>query len=148
MVKAQHDDETETAYERRRKTFCQPTAQEAREAKTCGVTSRLRREGVLLLLVLMVLTGGCAGGPLTTREKGGLLGGGLGAGAGALIGGGKGAAIGGALGLLTGGLIGDQFQGQEHRQAWLQRQGNRQQRELNRQKRELRALRRHQEEDY
>ena len=56
-MKAQHDDETQTAYERRRKTFCQPTAQEAWEAKTCGVTSRLRREGLLLLLVLMVLTG-------------------------------------------------------------------------------------------
>lgn len=102
-----------------------------------------------LLLLLALLAEACAGGPLTTREKGALVGGGIGAGAGALIHGGTGAAIGGALGALSGGLIGDQLQGQEYRQAGQQRQINRQQRELNRQRRELRRLQRRQaEEDY
>jgi uncharacterized membrane protein len=61
---------------------------------------------------------GCAGGPLTTREKGagiGVLGG---AAAGGLIGTafgrpGTGAAIGAGVGLGAGALIGDYMQGQE-----------------------------------
>lgn len=61
---------------------------------------------------------GCAGGPLTTREKGagiGVLGG---AAAGGLIGTafgrpGTGAAIGAGVGLGTGALVGDYMQGQE-----------------------------------
>ena len=61
---------------------------------------------------------GCAGGPLTAREKGagiGVLGG---AAAGGLIGSsmghtGAGAAIGGGLGLGAGALIGDYIQGQD-----------------------------------
>jgi len=64
---------------------------------------------------------GCAGGDLTTREKGAGIGALGGAAAGGLIGAavgrpGVGAAVGGALGLGTGALIGDQLQGQENRQ--------------------------------
>jgi phage tail tape-measure protein len=65
-----------------------------------------------------VLTGlllvGCAGGPLTTREKGAGIGALGGAAAGGLIGAavgrpGTGAAIGGGLGLGAGALVGDQL---------------------------------------
>jgi len=63
-------------------------------------------------------TAGCAGGSLTTREKGA----GIGAVGGAAVGGivgnakghpGAGAAIGGAVGLGAGALIGDYMQGRE-----------------------------------
>ena len=61
---------------------------------------------------------GCSGQPLTTREKGTLGGGVLGAGTGAIIGAavgapGAGAAIGGALGAGTGYVIGNALQNQE-----------------------------------
>ena len=63
---------------------------------------------------------GCAGTPLTTREKGTLLGGARGAGGGALIGSaigapGAGAAIGGVAGAGTGYLLGNQIQNQQIR---------------------------------
>jgi outer membrane protein OmpA-like peptidoglycan-associated protein len=75
---------------------------------------------------LFVLTSGCAGGSLTTREKGagiGALGGAAAGGAiGAAVGNpGVGAAVGGALGLGAGALIGDQLQGQEIKQAEQQK---------------------------
>jgi outer membrane protein OmpA-like peptidoglycan-associated protein len=75
---------------------------------------------------LFVLTSGCAGGSLTTREKGtgiGALGGAAAGGAiGAAVGRpGVGAAVGGALGLGAGALIGDQLQGQEIKQAEQQK---------------------------
>src|SRR5215203_2783309 len=65
-------------------------------------------------VILFTLVSGCAQ-PLSTREKGVLAGGGLGAATGAIIGAGvgnpgAGAAIGGALGGLGGGLVGDQLQ--------------------------------------
>ena len=61
---------------------------------------------------------GCAGGPLTTREKGVGIGALGGAAAGGLIGTafgrpGTGAAIGAGVGLGAGALIGDYMQGQE-----------------------------------
>ena len=64
---------------------------------------------------------GCAGTPLTTREKGTLIGGVLGAGGGALIGSaigalGAGAAIGGVAGAGTGYLVGNQMQNEQIRQ--------------------------------
>lgn len=76
--------------------------------------------------VLFILTSACAGGSLTTREKGagiGALGGAATGGAiGAAVGNpGAGAAIGGALGLGAGALIGDQLQGQEMKQAEQQK---------------------------
>jgi outer membrane protein OmpA-like peptidoglycan-associated protein len=76
--------------------------------------------------IFCVLTSGCAGGSLTTREKGagiGALGGAATGGAiGAAVGHpGIGAAVGGALGLGAGALIGDQLQGQEMKQAEQQK---------------------------
>ncbi len=98
------------------------------------------------MVSLMVLLGGCAA-PLTTREKGTLTGGALGAGAGALIGSqlhhhaGSGALIGGALGALGGGLVGDQMQGQEQRQNVQSSELEENRRELSRQRREIDELR-------
>ena len=71
----------------------------------------------ILLIGALILTG-CAGGPLSTREKGAGIGALGGAAAGGLVGAavghpGAGAAVGGALGLGTGALVGDQLQGQE-----------------------------------
>lgn len=63
-------------------------------------------------LALLVL--GACSEPLSNREKGALIGGGAGAGGGALIGGlaagapGTGAAIGGAAGAIGGALVGDE----------------------------------------
>lgn len=74
-----------------------------------------------LLLLGVVVLAGCAGGELTTREKGAGIGALGGAAAGGIIGAavghpGAGAAIGGVLGLGTGALIGDQLQGQDNKQ--------------------------------
>src|ERR671914_172998 len=74
----------------------------------------------IALLVASVLSG-CAGGELTTREKGAGIGALGGAAAGGIIGAavgrpGAGAAIGGALGLGAGALVGDQLLGQENTQ--------------------------------
>src|SRR5713101_3131380 len=68
-------------------------------------------------LAAFVLLASCSQ-PLGTREKGALVGGGLGAATGAIIGAatgnpGAGAAIGGALGAVGGGLVGEQLQKQE-----------------------------------
>ena len=75
----------------------------------------------ILLLAATMTVAGCAGGDLTTREKGAGIGALGGAAAGGIIGAavghpGAGAAIGGALGLGTGALIGDQLLGQENKQ--------------------------------
>jgi len=101
-------------------------------------------------VVAILLAGalaGCAGGELTTREKGAGIGALGGAAAGGIIGGavghpGAGAAIGGALGLGGGALVGDQLQGQQNRQSDQQRQIDTNQSELDRQRRELEQLRR------
>ncbi|MGE5215724.1 MAG: OmpA family protein [Chloroflexota bacterium] len=74
-----------------------------------------------LLMAGLLLVAGCAGGELSTREKGAGIGALGGAAAGGIIGAavghpGAGAAIGGALGLGTGALVGDQLQGQENKQ--------------------------------
>ena len=68
---------------------------------------------------LLVTSLGCST-PLSTREKGALIGGGSGVGIGALIGGGTGAAIGGAAGVLGGAVVGDQMQkhDREDRRNW------------------------------
>lgn len=98
----------------------------------------------MLLLGGTLMIAGCAGGSLTTREKGAGIGAVGGAVAGGLIGAavghpGAGAAIGGGLGLGAGALVGDQLQGQENqnyrqdadiRQNQLERE--RQQNEINR----------------
>jgi outer membrane protein OmpA-like peptidoglycan-associated protein len=76
--------------------------------------------------ILLVLASGCAGGSISTREKGAGIGALGGAAAGGAIGAavgrpGVGAAVGGALGLGAGALIGDQLQGQEMKQAEQQK---------------------------
>ena len=94
-----------------------------------------------------VIAAGCAGGSLTTREKGAGIGALGGAAVGGLIGSAVrhpalGAAIGGGLGLGAGALIGDQLQGREN-QAWEQdQQIYRNQQDLSRQRQELEDLRR------
>jgi len=67
---------------------------------------------------LVIAAAGCAGGPLTAREKGAGIGALGGAAVGGLVGNatghpGAGAAIGGAAGLGAGALIGDYLQGRE-----------------------------------
>ena len=82
---------------------------------------KMSKQNTAISLLLSLILAGCAGGDISTREKGA----GIGALGGAAIGGiigaavgspGAGAAIGGALGLGTGALIGDQLQGQENKQ--------------------------------
>ncbi|MGH7797618.1 MAG: glycine zipper domain-containing protein [Candidatus Binatia bacterium] len=105
----------------------------------------------LFTVLLLSSATGCAGGSLTTREKGAGIGALGGAAVGGIIGAavghpGAGAAIGGGLGLGTGALVGDQLQGQEIKQADQQRQINTNQAELERQRRELEQLKRQQRE--
>jgi uncharacterized protein YcfJ len=109
------------------------------------MTRYVTRAGVVVLALTFAL-GGCSQ-PLNKREKGALVGGGLGAATGAIIGAavgspGAGAAIGGALGAGGGALIGDQFQGQENRQTEQQRQIEQQNREIQQQRKELEQIKR------
>ncbi|HJU10819.1 MAG TPA: glycine zipper domain-containing protein [Candidatus Binataceae bacterium] len=74
-----------------------------------------------ILIVLAVV--GCSGEPLSTREKGTLLGGAAGAGAGALVGSavghpGAGAAIGGVGGAAAGYGIGNHMQNEQDQRAY------------------------------
>jgi hypothetical protein len=80
--------------------------------------SRLSRWA--LIATLSAVAAGCAGGPLTSREKGAGIGALGGAAAGAAVGSafhrpGMGAAIGAGAGLGAGALIGDYMQGQQER---------------------------------
>jgi Glycine zipper len=84
-----------------------------------NIRQKLMRKAPALLLAGALAIVGCAGGPLTTREKSAGIGALGGAAAGGLIGAavrhpGAGAAIGGALGLGAGALIGDQLQGHDY----------------------------------
>jgi uncharacterized protein YqgC (DUF456 family) len=104
--------------------------------------------GIMTATILIgTLVAGCAGGSLTTREKGAGIGALSGAAVGGLIGSAVrhpalGAAIGGGLGLGAGALIGDQLQGREN-QAWEQdQQIYRNQQDITRQRQELEDLRR------
>ena len=97
--------------------------------------------------MISLLAAGCAGGALTTREKGAGIGALGGAAAGGIIGSavrhpGAGAAIGGLLGLGAGALIGDQLQGRENQAAVQDQQIQRNDQELARQREELEALKR------
>jgi len=110
-----------------------------------------RTLAALFMVVVLSLSIGCAGGSLTTREKGAGIGALGGAAAGGIIGAavghpGAGAAIGGVLGLGTGALVGDQVQGQEIKQTDQQNQINANQAELDRQRRELEELKKRQRE--
>jgi len=84
--------------------------------------NRLKDLSLILLFSAAIVASGCAGGSISTREKGAGIGALGGAAAGGAIGAavghpGIGAAVGGVLGLGTGALIGDQLQGQEIKQA-------------------------------
>jgi len=93
------------------------------------------------LTVAALLGVGCAGGPLSTREKGAGIGALGGAAAGGIIGStvghpAAGALIGGGLGLGAGALIGDQMQGQENRDYEQEREIRRNQAEIDRLRRQ------------
>lgn len=97
-------------------------------------------------LATLALVAGCSQ-PLSTREKGVLAGGGIGAATGAIIGAavgnpGAGAAIGGALGGAAGGLVGDQLQKRDQVAAEQQRETEQQRQELARNRELLEGLKR------
>jgi len=80
--------------------------------------NKVNKFGLATLILVAVTATGCAGGSLTTREKGAGIGALGGAAGGALIGSafgrpGMGAAIGAGAGLAGGALIGDYMQGRE-----------------------------------
>jgi phage tail tape-measure protein len=115
------------------------------------ITRTILGKALMLLLAGTLFVGGCAGGPLTTREKGAGIGAAGGALAGGLIGAavghpGAGAAIGGGLGLGAGALIGDQIQGQENVNYRQQQQINRNQAESERNRQDIQRLQRQQNE--
>lgn len=112
--------------------------------------NRLKR--IVFVAISAALIGaGCAGGPLSTREKAAGIGTLGGAAAGGLIGSAvgrpaAGALIGGGLGLGAGALVGDQMQGQEIQNQRQQRQIDSNQAELDRQRQEVDRLKRQQAE--
>jgi phage tail tape-measure protein len=110
-------------------------------------SKKLRQSTGVSAIAATILLAGCAGGPLSTREKGAGIGAVGGAAAGGLIGAavgrpGVGAAVGGALGLGAGALIGDQLQGQEITNYQQQQQINRNQAEINRNRQDIQRLQR------
>jgi outer membrane lipoprotein SlyB len=112
-----------------------------------NATGKFTNIALILLLAGTLTAAGCAGGPLTTREKGAGIGALGGAAAGGLIGSavghpGAGAAIGGGLGLGAGALIGDQLQGQEYQNYRQDERIRRNNAELERQRYETERLRR------
>ena len=112
-----------------------------------NTTRKFMGKAPVLLLAGTLFIAGCAGGPLTTREKGAGIGALGGAAAGGIIGNAvghpaAGALIGGGLGLGAGALIGDQLQGQEYQNYRQDRQIRRQQSEIDRQRDDVERLRR------
>lgn len=104
----------------------------------------------ILMAAALMLASACSGTPLSTREKGTIGGGAIGAGTGAIIGAavgapGAGAAIGGAIGAGTGFVVGNALQNQEVRQNHLQSQVSIQQREINSQRTQIQSLKAQQE---
>jgi phage tail tape-measure protein len=103
------------------------------------------------LLAGTVFLAGCAGGALSTREKGAGIGALGGAAAGGLVGAAvrhpaAGALVGGALGLGAGALIGDQLQGHENTNYQQQQQINRNQAESERNRQDIQRLQRQKSE--
>lgn len=108
-------------------------------------------KSLALAVAAALIFAGCAGGPLSTREKAAGIGTLGGAAAGGIIGSAvgrpaAGALIGGGLGLGAGALIGDQMQGQEIQSQRQDREIRRNQAELERQRQELERIRRQQVE--
>ena len=112
--------------------------------------SRLRNKTLIVIAgiaLVSMIAAGCAGGPLTTREKGAGIGALGGAAVGGLIGSAvrhpaAGAAIGTAFGLGAGALIGDQLQGRENQAYEQDTQILRNREEILRQREELERLQR------
>jgi Glycine zipper len=112
-------------------------------------SSNSSKRGVMVAAAIALVgafaLAGCSGQPLSTREKGTIGGGVLGAGTGAIIGAavgapGAGAAIGGALGAGTGYVIGNALQNQEVTSRQQQGQINYQQREIQSQRRQIQQI--------
>ena len=108
---------------------------------------RINSSFVASITLVATLVAGCAGGALTTREKGAGIGALGGAAAGGIIGSAvrhsaAGAAIGAALGLGAGALVGDQLQGRENAAYDQDQQIYRNQQELENQRRDIDQLRR------
>ncbi len=109
---------------------------------------KIKFSGIVVGAVLMaMLIAGCAGGDLTSREKGAGIGALGGASVGGLIGSAvrhpaAGAAIGAALGLGAGALIGDQLQARDNQAYEQDRQIYENDQEILRQQRDLEELRR------
>jgi phage tail tape-measure protein len=85
--------------------------------------NKIKKVGMATLVLAAMSAAGCAGGSMTTREKGAGIGALGGAAGGALIGSafgrpGMGAAFGAGTGLAGGALIGDYMQGQEQAQQY------------------------------
>ena len=105
----------------------------------------IRAAAIVLAAVIVLAAAGCAGEPLTTREKGTLLGGGLGAATGSIIGAavgspGAGAAIGGGLGAVTGALVGNELMNHEDREKQIEARLREQQCAIEEQRREIERL--------
>jgi phage tail tape-measure protein len=112
---------------------------------------KLHHNAPILVLAGALFVSGCAGGPLSTREKGAGIGALGGAAAGGLIGAavghpGAGAAIGGGLGLGAGALVGDQLQGHENTNYRQQQQIQSNQNQINRNSRDIERLKSQQKE--
>jgi phage tail tape-measure protein len=109
-----------------------------------GRKTIVKSTSIAMVAGTLLLTG-CAGGPLSTREKGAGIGALGGAATGGLVGAavghpGAGAAIGGALGLGAGALVGDQLQGHEITNYRQQQQINRNQAEIDRNRQQIQRL--------
>ena len=107
-------------------------------------TRKARAVLTISLVAFLTVSMGCTQ-PVTKREQGGLIGGGLGTATGAIIGSATGHAAAGALidgpiGLLAGALIGDQVMGQDQRQEENQAEITRLRREVERLRRENERL--------
>src|SRR6266436_536547 len=129
----------------------------ARASPGCRKKMRARSSGgsnmksiAIRAAAIVLAAAGCAGEPLTTREKGTLLGGGLGAATGSIIGAavgspGAGAAIGGAIGGVGGFAVGNSMQNNENAQAQTQGQIQQQQQQLEQQRQQIQQLKQQQE---
>ena len=107
------------------------------------------KKSILVAAVVFAVTG-CSE-PLTTREKGAIVGTVGGAAVGGIVGSavghpGAGAAVGGALGLGSGALVGDRLQSIEKQQTEMDKQIKQNELELQRQRAELEQLKKATEE--
>jgi len=105
---------------------------------------------VIMAAIALLVVAGCSGEPLSTREKGTLIGGGVGAATGAIIGAavgapGAGAAIGGAIGGVGGFAVGNAMQNNENQQKQTNAQISSQQQQIQRQQQEINQLKQQQE---